>query len=580
MNRLYVLVFALVILGAVPAPLVVGTVRDQEGAPIEGAHVRLVGSPSQASVQTAADGTFAVQGSGAAVEIRCDYCRPTRAPVASDGTVTAIVQRFDAVRSEGPTRADLANLPYTHAESSVSLTPWVVLETSTNPFVGSSLHDRSVSTPGGLLVLDGVPDYNSADAATTYTTIPYDSAADVSVDRVPQAYQYGNGAGSGTFFVTTTGGAPLVAAGSSVIGGLSVNGANAATFGYSSDATGPRNRGTAQLALPLPDATLQVGLSSGSGENGNSTESIESSFSDYRLAYERTSGPDLYASLSGDRGTDTYTSPVFDINDIWSDFDARVGVRSRAVVAPFAEISTHDSTGWYWAPTFAPYIAGTIDQSRAYGGVNATLPWFTANVAYGVDGVRYVNTFPSMTASSVTGHDASATLDLHPTPGWDLQGSTSSGYNLQTIFGYYNASENNLLPLYAMSSDELNLSYTDVQRVRIGLTSFGTRSVSGIDDTSAGALLAWQIAPSVSLRTWWLDVHPHVGSAQSVGSAWLTATTGALRFDVIWRRDLYNLAGNAHLDGAVSGPLSIHARWFAQTEEFARTRATNIGIRF
>jgi hypothetical protein len=131
-----------------------------------------------------------------------------------------------------------------------------------------------------------------------------------------------------------------------------------------------------------------------------------------------------------------------------------------------------------------------------------------------------------------------------------------------------------------MSSDELNLTYADLQRVRIGLTSFGTRSAAGLDDTSAGALLAWQIAPSVSLRTWWLDVHPRTGSAQSIGSAWLTTTAGALRVDVIWRRDLYDLAGNAHLDGAVSGPLGVGARWFAQTEQFARTRMTNVGIRF
>ncbi len=581
MNRPFLLVLAFVVLGAVPAPLVVGSVRDQTGAPIEGARVHLVGGPLGASAQTAADGTFAIQGSGSAVEIRCDYCRPTAAPVAADGTVTAIVQRYDAVRNEGPTRADIANLPYTHAESVVSLTPWIVLETNANPFIGSSLRDRSISGPGGLLVLDGVPDYNSTDGATPYTTIPYDSATDVAVNRVPQAYQYGNVAGAGTFFVTTTGGTPIVAGGSSVIGGISVNGASDAAFGFSSDGTGPRNRGTAQIALPLPNATLQVGVASGSGENDNGNDStLESSFSNYRLAYERTSGTDWYASLSEDRGTDGFTSPAFDVNDLWSDLDARVGVRSHAVVAPFAEVSTHDSTGWYWAPAFAPYIAGTIDQSRAYGGVNATLPWLTANVAYGVDDLRYVNTFPDMTTTTVTGHDASAMLDLHPVPVWDLQASTSSGYTPQTIFGAYAASESGTSPLYAMSSDELDLTYTDVQRVRIGLTSFGTHNVSGIDDTSSGALLAWQIAPSVSLRTWWLDVHPHVGSAQSVGSAWLTAAAGAVRFDVIWRRDLYNLLGNAHLDGAVSGPLNAHARWFAQTEQFDRTRMSNIGIRF
>ena len=580
MNRPLLLVLTLFVLGAAPAPLVVGSVRDQSGAPIAGAAVRLRGAASASGVLTAADGTFAIQGTGGAVEIRCDYCRPTEAAVAADGTVTAVVERYDAVRLEGPSSGDLANLPYTHAESDLSLTPWIVLEQNANPLFASSLHDRSISTVGGLLVLDGVPDYNSADGWTTYGTIPYDSAADVDVERVPQAYEYGNVANAGTFSVTTTGGTPLVAVGSSVIGGISVNGTNAAAVGYSSDGSGTRTRGTALFALPLPDATLQVGIASGVGEIiGGNQSTLDSSFSSYRLAYERTSGTDLYASVTGDRGTDGFTSSIFDSDDLWSDFDARVGVRSRAVVAPFAEVSTNDSTGWFWSPKYAPYVAGTIDQSRAYGGINASLPWVTANLVYGIDGIRFINTYPDMTTTSVTGNDASATLDFHPTPAWELQGSASSGYLLQTVFGAYNASEANISPLNPMSSDELDLTYKDLQRVRIGLTSFGTRSLT-INDTSAGAYVAWQVAPSVSLRTWWLDVHPQSGSAQSVGSAWLTANTGALRFDVIWRRDLYNLAGNAHLDGSISGPINVHARWFAQTEQFAHTRLTNIGIRF
>jgi hypothetical protein len=484
------------------------------------------------------------------------------------------------VRLVGPSSTDLANLPYAHAESDVSLTPWIVLEEKAGPLFASSLHDRSTSTVGGLLVLDGVPDYNSADGWTTYSTISYDSAADVDVERVPAAYEYGNVAGAGTFSITTTGGAPLVAAGSSVIGGLSVNGTNAAALGYSSDGTGTRSRGIASLALPLPNANLQIALMSGSGQIASgSAGTLDSSFSAYRLAYERTAGTDVYASLIGDRGTDGFTSSLLDSNDLWSDFDARVGVRSRAVVAPFAEIAAHDSTGWFWAPAYSPYVAGTIDQSRAYAGVNATLPWFTANVAYGVDGIRFIDSYPEPATTSVAGHDTSVTLDLHPSPAWDLQGSASSGYLLQTVFGAYNASELAISPLNPMSSDELDLTYQDLKRVRIGLTSFGTRSAS-INDTSAGATLAWQLAPSLSLRAWWLDVHPHTGSAQSVGSAWLTASAGTLRIDLIWRRDLYNLSGNAHLDGSVSGPINVHARWFAQTEQFARTRMTDVGIRF
>ncbi len=567
------------LLGAAPAPLVVGSVRDQEGAPIAGAQVRLVGSPvSTAVAQTATDGTFAIEGAGSAVQIRCDYCRPTQVAVAADGTVTAVVQRYDAVRLEGPSPSDLRSLPYTHAESDVALTPFVVLEESTNPLLGASLHDRSVSTIGGLLVLDGVPDYNSADGISTFSTIAYNSAASIDVERAAQGYEYGDIANSGTYSIDTIGGATAFAGGSNTIATLDATGVGA---GYSSAPFDTRSRIATQVAVPVTNASAQIALAAGSGNViGSDDNPLQSAFSSLRLSCERTAGTDLYANVVADRGTDAYTSPHYGLDDAWSDVDAAVGVRSHAVVAPFAEIDARESSGWYWSPDEAPYVAGVIDQLRAYGGVSANLPWYSATVAYGGDAIHVVNTYPGEASSAPGGHDASATLDLHPSPMWDLTASTSSGYILQTVFGYYEASDNGYPSSNLVSSDELDLTFHDLQRVRIGLTTFGTRSSSGVDDTSAGAQLAWQIAPSVSLRTWWLDVNTHGAGSQSVGSAWLTAVSGVLRLDVIWRRDLLDLAGDAHLDGSISGPIGFRMRWFAQTEQFAHTRVTDVGIRF
>jgi hypothetical protein len=75
-------------------------------------------------------------------------------------------------------------------------------------------------------------------------------------------------------------------------------------------------------------------------------------------------------------------------------------------------------------------------------------------------------------------------------------------------------------------------------------------------------------------------VRPNTGSEQSVGSAWLTAQAGVIRIDVIWRRDLFDLAGDMHLDGSISGPIGVRAHWFAETEQFERARSTNVGVRF
>jgi len=580
MNRACLAVPALLLLGAAPAQLVVGSVHDQHGSPIAGAHVRLIGSlvGSPATALTANDGTFAIPGEATSVEIRCAYCRTTDVPVASDGTAIAIVVRYDAVRLEGPSSDDLIHLPYARAESDVALTPFVVLEESSQPLAGPSLHDRSISTAGGLLVLDGVPDYNNATGTTTFNTIPYDAASAVSVERSSQGYPYGSVASSGTFSVDTIEGSSSVAAGANAIATLSSNGFAA---GYSSGDGDRRDRATADVLIPAPDTSVQLALSSGEGSlTGNAANTLQSAFSSIDLSAERTQGADAYADLIADRGSDGYTSPDYDENDVWSNLDVVAGVRSHAVVAPFAQIEVRQSNGWFWTPSDAPYIAGTIGQKRAYAGVTANLPWYTASLVYGLDAVRFVETFPALPGTSATGHDAAATIDVHPVAGWDLAASASSGYLLQTALGYYEANEGGYPPIDTQSSDEIDLWYRDLRRLRIGLTSFSTRTASGIDDSSSGAELAWQIAPTVSLRTWWLQVHPRTSTPQSVGSAWLTAQSGTIRLDVIWRRDLYDLAGDAHLDGALSGPLYRHTGWFVRSERFARRRSVNAGLSF
>jgi hypothetical protein len=578
--RLVLLAFLTLALGAAPAPLVVGTVRDQHGAPIAGAQVRLIGSllGSAAATVTANDGTFAIAGSATSIEIRCAYCRTTQVPVASDGTAIAVVQRYDAVRLQGPSADDLSHLPYTHAESELALTPFAVLEENANPLVGSSLHDRSISTPGGLLVLDGVPDYDNATGTTTLDTIPYDQAASADVEPASKAYEYGGVANGGTFSVNTLGGTSSIASGAGT--SVALSSADAAA-GYSASDDDRRARATAEVSLPAPDTAVQVSLSSGEGDvTGNDANTLQSAFSSLNVSAERTTGTDAYAQFIADRGSSAFTSPDYDASDVWSNIEALAGVRSHSVIAPFAQIEERQSTGWFWTPAEAPYIAGTLGEQRAYGGISADLPWYSASVVYGLDAVRFVETYPSLPASSVTGHDAAASIDLHPQGAWDLAASASSGYLLQTTFGYYEANEGGYAPLDEQSSDEVDLTYRDLHRIRIGLTAFTTRTASGIDDTSSGAELAWQIAPAVSLRTWWLQVHPHTGSPQSVGSAWLTAQSGAIRFDAIWQRDLYDLAGDGHLDGSIWGPLSPRIGWFVRSERFARRRSASAGLTF
>src|SRR5580698_6898042 len=82
--------------------LVVGSVRDQHGAAIQGASVS--GTPASGKAVTAtteADGTFALHGDGiAAVQITCRYCASTRFPVRMGEPVVAIIRRYDALESD------------------------------------------------------------------------------------------------------------------------------------------------------------------------------------------------------------------------------------------------------------------------------------------------------------------------------------------------------------------------------------------------------------------------------------------------------------------------------------------------
>jgi len=572
-----VISLALFALAAAPAPLTVGTVRDQDGTPIAGASISLAGDA--ASVRTAADGTFAIEAAGSFVEIHCDYCQTTRVPVAADGTVTAVVRRYDAVRLDTPSASDIASLPYAHAESDVALAPFVVLQTSTQPLVGARLEDRSISLPGGLLVLNGVPDYDSAGDLPTLGTIPYGSTASIDIDRAPQAYEYGDIAQAGAFALNTLGGSSSVATGTDLQANAS---SNTYAAGYSYGTGNARARASAAVPLTLSGAAGTVALSSGSSQSFFGASTLGSSFSSLQASLERTQGADVYGSFTADRGSNAWdASSPFD--DVWSDVDAQLGIRSHATIAPFAQVDARQSSGWYAPAGDGSSVAGNDDQLRVFTGVTATLPWSTTTVAYGEDTVRFDDGSPATPAAFyASGHDASASIDLHPVSTWDLEASSSSGYILPDLVGYNYFSTAALInvPIDDVSTDEIDLNYHDLQRLRFGFTAFETRTASDIDDRSTGIDAAWQISPSISLRTWWLEVHPATGSMQNVGSAWLTANTGSVRIDLIWRRDLLDLVGDSHLDGAISGPLTKDESWFIHTERYAGTRLSDIGIRF
>lgn len=572
MNRT-VLALALGLLAVSPAPatLVAGSVRDQHGAPIAGASVSLAGTSARTTTQ--ADGTFVIRGNAAAVVIRCEYCRTQRADVGPDGTVVAIVQRYDAVRLEAPSPDDLARLPYARIESALSLTPFVVLTQSSGPLPGASLHDASLSTPGGLLAIDGVPDYDSAAGVSTFGTLPSQASDDATVMRAGAAYTYGDLGLGGTYNVDTAGGSGALEGGADTA--LRVASASPIlqnSAAYSNwDLGDRRTSASAQVDASSGQTQAQLSLYTSSASDGaQNASTLGSSFSALRFSLERTQTIDSYATIAADRGSDGYASPEYPFDDTWSDVSAAAGVRSDAAVAPFAELSARDTHGWMWSPQ-TPDLAGTIDQTRALTGVSATAPWYSATAATGWDQIGY-------DASTLLGRDETFTFDVQPVGGWTLSGNTTAGYAIEPLFESYEYES--AMPVQFQNQNRIALGYGDEQRVRIEALAVQTRSNDGVDDTGNGFDLAWQVAPSMSLRTWWLNVRTAAGSSQQVGSAWATFTPGSLRFDLIWRRDLLNGSPDAHVDASLSGPLTGSIGWFVRSEERLRARATDAGITF
>ncbi len=574
MNRFAAAALALALLGAAPPAqrLVAGTFRDQYGAPIGGARVGLyAGTRRLSEATTAADGTFAVATAPVeSAEIGCDVCVRSRATVDSDGIVVAIVHRFDAIRSGAPTQNDLAHLPYAGVESALSLTPYVILSQSSQLLTGPQIDDRRISGSGGLLVLNGVPDYDIESNATPYITIPDYDAATIGVHRSQDAYLYGDTANAGTFVVGTTIGPSLAAANDGDALRLAETfGATSASAGYSSAASDDRRaRADANVAFAASNYAGNASLGFGRGEQTGASSALANAFSDARVSVERASGADVSASLSVDRGTYSYESAPYSADVAWSDVDARTTIRARSALSPFALLDFRRSTG-----------ETRLGQSRFVTGATLNEPKWQAIAAVGTDAVSY-DAYDATTTALQHAHDGVISATWAPSEALSLEASARNGYLLPVFSSAYDISPGAPISIDQNNALESTLSYTDSHRFRASITALRYQDQSGTQSGSAGASLAWQASPKISVRTWLLRDADSALSTSSVGSTWLTYDNGAFRLDAIVQRDRRDGLPDAHFDGSITGALGRHAQWFVRTERRNGKRETRIGIRF
>lgn len=586
-------------------PLVVGSIRDQNGAPIAGADVTALGPDGRRLAETSSDrtGTFALRGDGvASVSLRCRYCAPRTLTVSAGTPVVAIVQRYEALLGEAPDAGDLANLPYAHVESALALRPFTLLRQTVAVFPGSQLSDRGLLPAGALLIDDGVPNYDFSFGSSPYDAIPASYERSATVQSPSNAFLYGDRAGSGIVSLDPFGGdaADVAMAGGDTIvrlaAGSDTTGIVAGTY---SDDDESRQRTDARLTVPLSSAqTLFVGAgSSQDREYGDATSSLTGNFTFANAAFDDAQpNVDLHAAFTADRGGYWATSGDLPISDLWSDAQYTAGVRTTGAVATFADVSSRLSTGIYDAAAYLqPRIAGTLVQNRFDAGIEASGTDY--DLTAGVGGFDFGFTGGwggASTPSNARLATPSIRLVLFPESHWSAELQASGSFTLPTLWQQYALAENPSLLTYDRNAlYGATLTYSDNARVRVSLEAASQR-VRGYTDglvTSGGASIAWQIAPQLSLRAWTMEVTdttappagaPYfpIGTPSNVNAVWLTYQNGgALRVDTIYRRDLLDGTPFEHLDGDVSGPITGRLRWYAGVEDRYRTTYFDAGFR-
>lgn len=600
-------------LAALPAyaqvPLVAGSVRDQHGAVVEGAVAAGAGSAGAVVTMTDAAGTFVLHAAVTSITVSCNFCRSVTLAVRPGEPVVAIVWRYDALAQNTPTRADLQNLPYAHVESAVALQPFALLAQSSVPYVGSRLSDRGLSSGGGLLIDDSVPNYDIVSGTSPYTLIPATYQQSGAIDSAANAFLYGDRAGAGTVQLDPFAGASndeVALLGSDVIARAQV-GSQAAAIAAATYSNNEESRQRTDVSsnIGLGDGrSLAIG---GGTEQGRVYESPASafagSFSFGDAAFTDPALMNLSVSALADRGN--YASSVatgygaWPISETWSDTGVSAGAHTNGAVSAFADVATRVSTGLYDAqalPFGLPRVGAMLATTHADAGLSVNGNDYRVLAGLGTYWINYSGgTYGVSQPAKVTLTEPSIQATLFPNGKWSLNVEDSGSFTLPTFFQQYQYSDALPQPLQYQRNALLSgaLQYTDLSRVKVAFEAAQqtVRGASSGTVTSVGVATTWQISPDFALRAWTMHVTddvpqygygiPYEGAAPTVGALWLTYDApNALRFDAIYRRDLLDADPFYHVDGAISGPIANRLRWYAGVEDRMRRTFIDVGVRY
>jgi hypothetical protein len=559
---LAVLFCALALAGAAPAradELVVGALRDQDGAVVAGAAVAALDASGGvlASDRSAPDGTFALSTPTrpAAVLITAADAEPLKVAVPADGRpIGAIVRRHRAADLI-PSVADVAALPAGSLSQVGSVLPYRVA------FPGS-ISDRWLAQGRGVTTVEGLPFYRRGDGGDTTSLLPAHSFGAVDVRDPLQAVWYGDRAGGGVVdarLFDRQDAARLTNA-----DGALLLGRNPAVLAAESfDPDGRRRLVAARLAAPLGplNATFVALVGDGPGVH------YAGAGAELHAATQRV---DLAARLDLTADDADPAGPARDdgtVAGITLDAAGRgpnaiaVRARWRDERSAFADALGQQRDA---AHQDAALVFGTTRGSVAR--VSAALA-----LAYGDEHANDGTTYGELALLPMLALDAPLGRNWTFHAGAGASSLGTPGYGLARA-----------------SLGEASIAYADRRRLRAELVAYseGDTAPTAVNRGFA-ASLGWEIAPRLSLRAWSLrdaDMFDTTVPAYPGGPLKTISLAGPFDRDVVWltwdaptRFDV--LVRNGALEGGVRVPLG--GRYALSVGSYRRrdaTRALTFGL--
>lgn len=598
---------------AAPAPLVLGSVRDGDGAPVADALVRAYDASGRqvGADRSDASGTFAVTVSSAptSVEVSCRYCARRRIPMsvprAEDDPqppLVVIVTRFHALASSMPTQRDFAALPYSRPADAISLAPFVL---PAPPVQGSSgdVSDRGLGRSYGLILDQGAPTYDLARGDSVLSDFPDRSVQRVDMQPASAAYRYGSYAEGGTFVIDERGDAPAAAAFDSgfdeVVAGYARAGdfAPAAAISRDADAGVVRRRVGLDFEGDFAGGVLRVGAV-GSDQHAFVPTPLDPQRNVNILHFEYATASRRYRTFVDGSASDTRIddSLAFGTGDHTSSSALVAGLRVEhpATITTAFGVNAERYTGEYFVGFDSSMLSARVGDDLAYfqvsggnerasfdAGASLSQVWVDEN-HYGVEqdgrGQAFLPSFSArLSLGGPFGLTASASRSLRiPT--------------LTELASLANGPEGQ--PVELGSLLEGGITFDETRRVRAEATLF-RENLAGFTDrrlTGVGVSVTWQIAPLFSLRAWTLHdtadtlspallYAPYSPLVVSRGVLWSTYDNGTLRADAIVHRDLVDGPPETDVDGDVVLRLNPPLAITAGTSRRSGLRTTYLGLR-